>query len=255
MTKQESAQNPGSKDQEFWANYDRDGFIRAKAELINTWIPEGVRTIADIGCGNGIISNLLAARYDVTAVDISPAALSFVTTKKVRASALDLPFDDHSFDLALSSEMLEHLNSQDLHQAIRELKRISRRWILITVPHREQLAASDVKCAACGRVFNANGHLQSFNLRRLQNLFSHYRISKQLITGPQTRDYQPVFLKLRQVLGKQWFNPDPSCVCPVCGAAEFPVKVNIISKICNGLSRLFTRKRPYWIMLLFEKSD
>lgn len=253
MINPEFEQAPISAGEDFWADYDSSGAIREKAELIRSWIPPEVKTIADIGCGNGIISNLLANDFEVTAVDISETALSYVNTRKVKASALDLPFEDQSFDLVLSSEMLEHLSTQDLHQAIRELKRVSKRWLLISVPHREQLSASAVKCADCSTIFNANGHLQSFQLRRLQNLFSHYQIRKRQVLGPVTRDYEPNLLKIRQVLGKQWFNPDFACVCPSCGSREFQIRVSLLSKACNWFSLLMTRKRPYWIMLLFEK--
>lgn len=253
MSEHKVNENQEPADKDIWQDYDRSGEIRKKAELLKSWIPEGVKTIADIGCGNGIISNLLGQDYDVTAVDISDAALSYVTTKKVKASALNLPFEDASFDLVLSSEMLEHLSTPDLHQAIRELKRVSKRWLIISVPHREQLAGSDVKCASCAHVFNANGHLQSFTFRRLQNLFSKYQIRQHLVFGPVTRDYEPNLLKLRQAYAKQWFNPDFDCVCPQCGSREFLIKTSLLSKACNFLSRLFTRKRLYWIMLLAEK--
>lgn len=51
-----------------------------KIEIINEFIPDDVKSIIDIGCGNGIITNMLSAKYDVTGVDRSEKALSFVTT-------------------------------------------------------------------------------------------------------------------------------------------------------------------------------
>ena len=44
-----------------------------------------------------------------------------------------LPFDDASFDAVLCSEVLEHLDN--LHAMFGELTRVSRRWILISLPN------------------------------------------------------------------------------------------------------------------------
>lgn len=241
-----------STDQNFWANYDPSGAVTVKAELIRKRIPEGVRSIADIGAGNGIITNLLSKDFDVTAVDISEEALQFVTTKKILASATELPFEDNSYDLVMSNQMLEHLPSLDLHRAIREMKRVSRRYLLISVPHKEQLVAENVKCPKCSRIFNAYGHIQSFHRKRLLNLFSGYNVLAEDLLGQPVRDYPQSLLKIRQSLGGQWYQGDFPGGCPQCGNTEFPPSANLITKSCNLISRLVTCERPYWIMLLLE---
>ncbi len=47
----------------------------------------------------------------------------------IRGSALNLPFKDASFDLVFTSGVLIHIHPSDLTQALREIRRCSRRWI------------------------------------------------------------------------------------------------------------------------------
>ena len=116
-----------------WHDYDRDKQIEQKLQILKTWIPSGVTGIIDVGCGNGIICNALADSYEVLGVDISETALTYVKTPKLLASATDIPLPDHSYDLVLSSEMLEHLTDPELALAISELKRLSKRYIIVSV--------------------------------------------------------------------------------------------------------------------------
>jgi len=44
--------------------------LRDKINLVIDYIPEDVKTILDVGCGNGVITNELAKRYKVTGVDM-----------------------------------------------------------------------------------------------------------------------------------------------------------------------------------------
>ena len=50
----------------------------------------------------------------------------------VRGSVENLPFKDNSFDLVLCSEVLEHI--PDWKKALSELQRVSRKYIVLTIP-------------------------------------------------------------------------------------------------------------------------
>ena len=95
-----------------WEHADtaRDPHVVAKGELVTRMIPEGIRTIVDVGCGDGYLTHKLAERWDVTGVDRSPVALQRLRCRAVQASADELPFEDRSFDMLFSSQMLEHLH-------------------------------------------------------------------------------------------------------------------------------------------------
>ncbi|MFO7660226.1 MAG: class I SAM-dependent methyltransferase [Candidatus Cloacimonadaceae bacterium] len=239
-----------------WIDYDTDKEIKKKANRISELIPAEVKTILDVGCGNGIITNLLAEKWDVTGLDSSREALEHVKAEKVLSSATELPFDDNSFDLVMSSEMLEHLNDSYLAKAIAEIIRVDRKYILITVPNSEYLPLSQTKCPKCSTVFHAWHHLQSFTKSRLTSMFmAHFRLVHYETSGARQKQWIPFLLKLKHSLG-QWMHPGATGVCPACGNTDFPKsKKNILTKAVNFLNLVLSGRKPYWQMFLFEKKQ
>lgn len=69
-----------------YEKFDWDGLkenaLKGKIAKVLEFIPEDVSSIIDVGCGNGVITNILAQHFDVTAVDRSQQALSHVNAKK-----------------------------------------------------------------------------------------------------------------------------------------------------------------------------
>jgi SAM-dependent methyltransferase len=101
----------------------------------------------DAGCAEGFVSGFLyaqEARYlhqQETAffgIDIDRPALLrgkelFPPMHSVEGSVLHLPYPDGAFDLILCTEVLEHL--PDPGQVLDELLRVTRRYLLLSVPH------------------------------------------------------------------------------------------------------------------------
>ncbi|MGB2875427.1 MAG: glycosyltransferase [Gaiellaceae bacterium] len=88
----------------------------------------GLRVL-DVGGGYGRLAEPLAARHDVTLVDLSPEMLAEARERcppeiaLVQADARELPFPDGSFDVVLAIDLLAHL--PELDQALRELARVA----------------------------------------------------------------------------------------------------------------------------------
>ena len=240
---------------EIWENYDPENSITRKTAIINEYIPDGINTIIDIGCGNGIITNILNKEYDITGVDLSPIALSYVKGKKLVSSSDSIPVEAKSFDMVFSSEMLEHLPDEVLSRTALEFKRIAREYILITVPNHEHLATTYVKCRKCNNVFHPYGHLQSFTLADLEKLFSgEFDLLKSGAYGDKKRYYNPLLLSIKNNVADRWFDVQSSVVCPNCHNDHFPKdKGNLISKACNLTNRLIGTKREYWLFALFKR--
>jgi SAM-dependent methyltransferase len=96
-------------------------------------------TFADIGGAEGYKAALVRELFDV---DVTSCDLSEEACRRAReiygveARGIDihaLPFADGEFDVVLCSETLEHV--PDIEGATRELLRIARRAVVITVPH------------------------------------------------------------------------------------------------------------------------
>jgi len=77
--------------------------------------------------------------YDILGVDISNTALAITNKKGVKTVKADilkgLPFEDNSFDLVYSDGLLEHFI--DPEPVLKELFRVSKRYILTLVPRIE----------------------------------------------------------------------------------------------------------------------
>lgn len=101
----------------------------------------------DVGCGHGKWGYLLKkyrwsqdSRATVTGVDLFEPHIEALSREGIYdnlqvASAIDLPFDDKSFDSAIACEILEHLPQSDGPRLIAELKRVSRLSFVVTTPN------------------------------------------------------------------------------------------------------------------------
>jgi 2-polyprenyl-3-methyl-5-hydroxy-6-metoxy-1,4-benzoquinol methylase len=99
----------------------------------------GARSILDAGCGEGFAmrETLAHAQAAVVGVDATPGALQLARQLNPSRSfaagdVLELPFPAGSFDLVICMEVLEHLARPE--QGLAELKRVSRGWLLLSVP-------------------------------------------------------------------------------------------------------------------------
>jgi SAM-dependent methyltransferase len=82
--------------------------------------------ILDAGCGSGRNMVELARRGTVTGVELSPTSVCLARERGVgeviEGSVLDMPFADDTFELAVSLDVVEHL--EDDVAALRELRRV-----------------------------------------------------------------------------------------------------------------------------------
>lgn len=111
----------------------------------NTFIkilkPLDVESILDVGCGEGITLDRLrkeAIGKELSGIDYSDDALKI--GKKIypdlnlkKGDIYDIKEKDNSYDLVIATEVLEHL--EDPEKALKELIRVSRKYVLLSVPN------------------------------------------------------------------------------------------------------------------------
>jgi SAM-dependent methyltransferase len=121
---------------------DRHWWYRGRRSVLETVIerlrlPARAR-ILDAGCGSGRNMVELARHGTVTGVELSPTSVAIARERHagevIEGSVLEMPFESASFDLAVSLDVIEHL--QDDLGALRELRRVVSPGgaLLITVP-------------------------------------------------------------------------------------------------------------------------
>lgn len=87
-------------------------------------------TVLDVGCGAGFVSNSLSSSgFKVTGIDLSEESLKVAqlydqsrSCKYIYADAYSLPFSDHSFDIVVCFDFLEHV--EEPYRVIKEIHRV-----------------------------------------------------------------------------------------------------------------------------------
>jgi ubiquinone/menaquinone biosynthesis C-methylase UbiE len=109
-------------------------------------------SVLDAGCGEGVIPMILAERgIASTGVDLSQPNIEAARAEAerlglgrlatfVQGDAERLPFPDKSFDIVLSSHVLEHL--PDFDRGARELVRVARKRVIVALPTCLNLSAA-----------------------------------------------------------------------------------------------------------------
>lgn len=236
-----------------------------KIERLLSIIPDDVKNIIDIGCGNGLITNELNRYFKVLGVDINASKLKYVEGPSLQSSCDEIDRPDQSFDLVFSSEMIEHLEDDLLHAALKEMDRLSKKYILITVPNKEPLHKLQVKCEACGAIYHKNGHLHSFTLEKLDSLHPNWKVLEKIEYGRKMRNYKKSLATIKHKVAppsawipKQWVKSQGvnQSFCTKCGHKN--ILAPKFHPLAFGIDALNTVTSPKFLshlMVLFEKMN
>ena len=150
-----------------------------------------IESALDVGCGDGYLCSLYKTKgiktvegCDFSKKRIDFAKKTFTKCKFSEESIYNMTYKNNSFDLVSSVEVIEHLENP--LDAIKELARVSKKYVLITVPYDEPLR--NTACPHCLKIFYLDGHIQRFTVERLSNLC----ISANL-TVKKINKYNPFF--------------------------------------------------------------
>lgn len=149
-----------------------------------------ISSAAEIGCGEGFSTQKLramlpmAAAFDASDVEdrlvrAASAANPGVVVSQESIYSLNRP--DSSLDLVLALEVLEHLD--DPQRAMRELCRVSRRWLILSVP-REPLwrALNMVRGKYWTDRGNTPGHIQHWSTCQFRQFVGQFAAVRQVRT-------------------------------------------------------------------------
>jgi SAM-dependent methyltransferase len=129
---------------EFWSEntnlraYDHpvvEAFARQRVDFIRGLFDAPIQNCLEVGCGDGFGMYYMQPLGQVFGCDISRPMLRRNPLRQSVAEAdiYRLPYADKSFDLVYCWEVLHHV--KDVQSAIREMMRVSRKYILIFEPN------------------------------------------------------------------------------------------------------------------------
>lgn len=110
--------------------YIAGGRLFSYAHQIHDVLSFNPRQVVEIGPGPGVTRAVLQlADVEVLTVDLQPEL-----DPDILGSVLDIPLDDDACDVAMCCQVLEHLPFRHFTQALRELGRISRLGVVLSLP-------------------------------------------------------------------------------------------------------------------------
>jgi ubiquinone/menaquinone biosynthesis C-methylase UbiE len=128
VTQYDSPHVPGRE--HYSLAYLRGGRIFSYAHQIESALSFEPRTVLEIGTGSGMVAAALrSVGIEVTTVDIQPELQPDVT-----ASVMALPFADARYDVALCCQVLEHSPFEEFVPALKELRRVTRDGLIVSLP-------------------------------------------------------------------------------------------------------------------------
>ncbi len=142
-----------------------------------------IKKILDVGCGEGhttviLLKNLKPKK--IIGIDIDPKIIDYANKlyrnygiKFYVGNVYNLNFANDSFDVVVATEILEHLESPD--KAIREMKRVAKKYCLITVPKEPWWRiANIIRFAYLKDLGNTPGHIQHWTTNSFKKMLNKY---------------------------------------------------------------------------------
>jgi ubiquinone/menaquinone biosynthesis C-methylase UbiE len=97
-------------------------------DLVKRLTPNNV---LEIGVGNKTVSNYLRQ----SGIKIDTCDFDEELEPDHVADIRNLPFKDNTYDVVIAYEIIEHIPWVDVAKALQELRRVSKRYVLISIPH------------------------------------------------------------------------------------------------------------------------
>jgi 2-polyprenyl-3-methyl-5-hydroxy-6-metoxy-1,4-benzoquinol methylase len=157
------------------------GFELALDELFTL---AGPRSILDVGCGEGVLTEQWAARLRdgrVIGLDLPDPKLEAEWAGRSRANlefvagdvSDGLAYADGEFELVCATEVLEHVPAPE--RAVAEMARAASRHLIVSVPHEPLWRILNVaRGAYLGQLGNTPGHVNHWSRRGFVRLLSRH---------------------------------------------------------------------------------
>ena len=155
------------------------GFERTLAELFRQ---AGPRSLLDVGCGEGVLTQQWAQRLAgrVVGIDLEDPVIQAEWEKR-RAPNLEyrvmkaenLPFADDEFDMACAIEVLEHV--PDPEHTVAEMARVASGHLLVSVPREPLWRGLNMARGAYIKDWgNTPGHLNHWSRKAFVELLARH---------------------------------------------------------------------------------
>lgn len=125
--------------------------------------------VLDIGAGSGALIKKIP---NAVGIDVIPGRYV------IEGDIINLKFDDNFFDTVFCTEVIEHLNNEDIEKGINEIYRVLKSGgnLILTTPYNENLKNGELICPKCNFKFHLWQHLQSFDIKKVKEILKDFEI-------------------------------------------------------------------------------
>jgi ubiquinone/menaquinone biosynthesis C-methylase UbiE len=106
------------------------------------------KRVLEIGIGNGFVSKYLKERR----INVITLDVDIRLNPDVAGSVLDIPFADNSFDIIACYALLEHLPYENFHKALSEIYRVSKSYVVLSLPDASRVYRIYVQIPKIGKI-------------------------------------------------------------------------------------------------------
>lgn len=115
----------------YFKNYDSIGRFSSYFYQVDAVIKSKPEKVLEIGIGNKTVANYLKEfGFDLTTYDFDQNL-----NPDVVGDIRKLPFHDNEFDTVMACEVLEHIPFEDFEKALLEMRRVSKKNVIISIPY------------------------------------------------------------------------------------------------------------------------
>ena len=243
------------------AQYRRKEVEIQRIDSIMRMLPPDAQQVLEAGCRDGYITLKLAEKYQaVTALDLNLPSITHPRVACVQGDITSLAFADKSFDLVICTEVLEHIPPLMLETACAELLRVTRRYLFIGVPFRQDLRVHATRCLHCGSINPTTGHVNSFDLQRLMSLFGNMHFTKTEYPGRGVYKTNRLSYAIYKHYGFLYGTYEQEEPCIHCGKHLEKPRLSLPARItclfAKGLETIQNKtgpsESPVWIHILWD---
>jgi len=183
--------------EEIWRYFQNEGvgaFAGSQTRLsylVGKVKNRGCQRVLNIGVGAGYFERIAKREgLKIASLDPDPEAIKSLSERLGTEAKVgyiqQIPFQDASFDAAVVSELLEHLDHETMLDGLVEVKRVLAPggYLIGTVPYQEDLDSNMVVCPHCGELFHRWGHLQSFSVEEIREVLALFYEVDQVFARP-----------------------------------------------------------------------
>ncbi len=136
------------------------------------------KSFLDVGCSTGVGVQTVANENIISrGIDISETAIKLAKKRGrncVVGSICGIPYMDNSYDMVFSSDVMEHLKEEDIDMALKELCRVSKKYVALVIALKKDKCISMRKWFFKCKLPDQNLHLSILSdkewINKMKNL-------------------------------------------------------------------------------------